>query len=378
MNIKTAHPSFISIEFQLMLLLLKSSLVKEEVEVVKKFIEEKQIDWGEFEKKVLCHKITMPVFRGLNTLPSYLINQEIYANYKERVTIILFKNLSLSKEVLLLSNIFEEEKIDVVFYKGSALSYQLFEALNSRSFGDIDFLTRKEDLKKIEEVLLKRNYTPEYTLSDKETLDGYLQEEPEYNFDLYENGRRKYHVEPHHAFIYPFYVIDLSFEEIKKHIVKVDINGKKLNTFDINFVPIILSIHHGGKDGWSILKHIYDWYALMKKYDQEIDWQAVQNTAIKFDIEVYLYVSLAILEKLMDIAPPPLLKAAIQNNKNQKIATRIIRKIHSNDTGKKTESGYAKLWFRFKTSRKLSTKRKMIGRIFSILWTKIISQFKRS
>ncbi len=69
------------------------------------------------------------------------------------------RNKKLLREVRILSRILDNNNIKHIYLKGSAnLVSNIYEDIGERMIGDIDFLIKKKDVKKTEEVLNKNNY----------------------------------------------------------------------------------------------------------------------------------------------------------------------------------------------------------------------------
>ena len=90
----------------------------------------------------------------MHKIPAELKNylREIYNINRER-------NICLIKEVKSLNKLLEKNKINHVFLKGAALvAAGFYEDIGQRMVGDIDFLFRQNDKKKLEKVLKQSSY----------------------------------------------------------------------------------------------------------------------------------------------------------------------------------------------------------------------------
>jgi hypothetical protein len=84
-----------------------------------------------------------------------------FTNYTKKIYEINKKrNIHLKKEVEKINDLVNQNSMEIIFLKGSAMIFsQIYSDLGIRMIGDIDFLIKSNDIKKIENTLELNGYT---------------------------------------------------------------------------------------------------------------------------------------------------------------------------------------------------------------------------
>lgn len=148
---------------------------------------------------------------------------------------------------------------------------------------------------------------------------------------------------------------------------------QKIKVFQLDFLPIILTIHHGVKDNWSELKFFCDWAFLMKNQGENINWDRTLEIAKKYEITDYLIKSCAILHQLFGVDLPSKLMSKISKFDNSKQVKITIRDLENKGESVRGSLTY-RVFLRFINSS-FPIKRKIISRLLSLflIETKIAS-----
>jgi hypothetical protein len=127
---------------------------------VEESVKFEKIDYEKLVKLASSH-LTLPLLyiklknnKVIDKIPIELAKylSEIYNLNSQR-------NKILKKEIKEIANIFDNNKINYVFVKGSALLIcEYYKDLSERMIGDIDILTSKKDFKRSISLLKKQNY----------------------------------------------------------------------------------------------------------------------------------------------------------------------------------------------------------------------------
>ena len=168
------------------------------------------------------------------------------------------RNKQLKKEVIELSRILQENKIEHVFLKGTACLFSgNYNDLGERMIGDIDFLFQKEDRLKLLKILKNNGY---YGISkyDKYGFDGITTFQIHIPRKIKKN--RIFAIEPH------FKLIDKKFFESKKVLKsKKKINGIYVPSLKNQLLHIIYNFQINDKGSirlsYSLRSH-YDYFKL--------------------------------------------------------------------------------------------------------------------
>lgn len=122
-------------------------------------------------------------------------NEEDYKNYdfykkaKETVNLYSLQSMVNLEESYKLNKILNDNKIKFVFLKGFHLLNSYYNDLIERPIRDIDILVKREDIKKIVNILTKRGYSFEYNVDDA-SLDYFLKKSYDIPVLIGKNGSR--------------------------------------------------------------------------------------------------------------------------------------------------------------------------------------------
>ncbi len=125
----------------------------------------KDLDWAVLRRIAHQHGVVPLVYWRLsNTCPEAVptavldrLRGDIHANS--------LRNLSLTRELLRLLNLFEAQGIFAIPYKGPALAAFAYGNLALRQFADLDILVRKHDVPRAKEVFISAGYRSEHRLT---------------------------------------------------------------------------------------------------------------------------------------------------------------------------------------------------------------------
>lgn len=105
-----------------------------------------------FYNKTLYNGLSGLVFSALDQI---LISKSLY-NHLQKDTMLYVLSDSLQIETIdLINNLFNENKIDHIYLKGSRLK-KIYPESHMRAMGDIDILIRKQDLQKVHEIFANK------------------------------------------------------------------------------------------------------------------------------------------------------------------------------------------------------------------------------
>ncbi|MFE0507725.1 nucleotidyltransferase domain-containing protein [Peribacillus butanolivorans] len=120
-------------------------------------------DWELFLQLAIHHRVYPLIYSKLINrdeirIPPYVV-QTLYQEYKKNT----FKMLHLSGEMELVSKLFTENQIRLIFLKGPVIAADIYEDISLRTSKDLDILVPNTDLKRAEELLLNNGYEKEET-----------------------------------------------------------------------------------------------------------------------------------------------------------------------------------------------------------------------
>src|SRR6185369_4684982 len=113
------------------------------------------VDWEYLFQLARRHSIVPLVYSQLKVGPP-----EVLAKFKQHYIENAARNTVLTAELCRLINLFRDEEIEAIAYKGPALALFAYGDVALRRFVDLDVIVRKSDVLKAREILLKEGYTP--------------------------------------------------------------------------------------------------------------------------------------------------------------------------------------------------------------------------
>ncbi|TKH00649.1 nucleotidyltransferase family protein [Peribacillus simplex] len=124
-----------------------------------------EVNWEHLLQLARYHRVYPIVYKKLNKLdkkwiPPHVI-QTLYQEYQENT----YQMLQLSGEMELLSKLFTENQIHLLFLKGPVIAADLYGDISLRTSKDLDMLIPINKLEKAEELLLNFGYEREETTS---------------------------------------------------------------------------------------------------------------------------------------------------------------------------------------------------------------------
>lgn len=179
------------------------------------FITNNRIDWSDFYKTCLKHRIKPIVYRIIlkTALP-----EEIKKRVSSELNKLTLQSFEQAKETERLILLLQENKINVIPYKGTAFSKQFFGNISMRESSDIDLVINPDDIPKAIKILENEGflaYQKQYYYWIGH--ENFIKAHKDFSFDKFNGNKRVHHVEFH-------------FNIINKSTHLPD----KRNTFDTN------------------------------------------------------------------------------------------------------------------------------------------------
>ena len=151
------------------------------------------IEWASLLRLARIHGVRPILLLGSQKLR---MPSDVEQQLSSQCRSIVFKNFSIYREGLIITDYLHEHNIPYEHHKGVHLAQRLFGNIGMREMSDIDILLYPKDLEAIGSFLISRGYRAE-TKIPKRWMRWHMYNNCEYNFDYYLNGQRIFHVEPH-------------------------------------------------------------------------------------------------------------------------------------------------------------------------------------
>ncbi|NMC14000.1 MAG: nucleotidyltransferase family protein, partial [Chloroflexi bacterium] len=155
--------------------------MKEEIEEEIKSLIHQDIDWDYLLQISAKHRLTPLLYWQLNSVCFDSVPPEIMERLKTYFNENARRNLLFMGELQRILNLFEDQGIMAIPYKGPILATQAYGNLVFREFSDLDIFIQKKDFLKVKELLLANDFDTQFRLEGSQERK-YLQSQREYKF----------------------------------------------------------------------------------------------------------------------------------------------------------------------------------------------------
>lgn len=213
-----------------------------------------------------------------------------------------WRAMHLTAELLRIAGAFRTRCIELLAYKGPALSQLLYGNSAMRQFGDLDLIVRPKDVARARTALLELGYESQLQLSAHEER-AYLRSGYEYVFSL---GSERNLVELQWQIVPRFYSIPINIDQLFLRSINVQLDNARIQTLGRQDLLLVLCVH-AAKHQWSQLGMLRDIATLAQS---DLDWQWILREVRKLGILKILQISLMATGEFFHIAAPEMLYQA--------------------------------------------------------------------
>ncbi|AFZ34358.1 hypothetical protein Sta7437_0767 [Stanieria cyanosphaera PCC 7437] len=302
-----------------LLLCCARSQVDEQTKVKIKNLVNQDLNWELLLEIGERHGLIPLLFYNLNKLCPQAIPSNIFSSLEQYFQAHVRRNLLLTAELLKILDIFKNNNIQAIPFKGPTLANYAYKNLTLRQFCDLDLLVRERDVPKIINLLTSLGYELPSPIAEIEQKP-YLQYK---NFLESKEIQRKYdfiHSQKQIAIdlqwsitekrLNDFFKLDLEY--LINNSQLTSLGGAKVAQFSLEDLLLYLCFH-GSKHCWSELKWVCDVAELINN-NPEIDWQKVEAQAQKIDCEKILELGLWLAYDLLQANIPKSIIASLEKN----------------------------------------------------------------
>jgi hypothetical protein len=248
------------------------------------------VDWEYLFQLARRHSIVPLVYAQLNVAPP-----EVLAKFKQHYIENSARNTVLTAELCRLINLFRDEGIEAIPFKGPVLALFAYGDVALRRFVDLDVIVEKSNVIKAREILLKEGYTPSKSLSlAQQELLLHTQHNLQFSRD-----NHQLIIELHWEIAPHLFASTLNGERLWQDLITLDLNGTPVKTFSAEDLLFSLCVH-GSRHLWERLGWICDIAELLARHT--FDWPTLLKRAA--DNERMFLLGLHLAERLLD-APLP-------------------------------------------------------------------------
>ncbi len=284
-------------EDELLLCCARTALDTESAERIRALLRE-NIDWSTLLQTALWHGVMPLLHRSLHTtcpdaVPKPFLEQLrgcFYANAGH--------NTLLRTELLRLLQLLESHGIPTLPYKGAVLAVSAHGNLALRQFGDLDILTRKQDILRARDLLVSQGYRSMSPLSATRSA-------------AFQRARRVYEllsqdgqiaVELHWAVTSWTFFFPLDPARLWERLETVSLGDTTVRSLAPQDLLLILCVH-GAKHHWSKLVWVCDVAELLRAHPV-LAWTSLLAQAKKLGARRMLCLGLLLAHELLGSALP--------------------------------------------------------------------------
>jgi len=259
---------------------------------------EENIDWEDFITQARYHGITASAYLHFKQLDKGIpegVKNRLHKMYLWNVG----HNLKLWSALEEILRVFNQANIEAIPLKGIFLAEYLHGHIGIRSSSDLDVLVRREDFPRAKNELARIGYVATRRPYSEEFIGSFLRHQ---GFSKPESSHNRTYLEIHWNF-YLKRPKEFDMSPVWKNATSISINGFRVLTLSpsdtLLHLAINLRLH-----GYLSLRLFGDIYALMARYQEEIDWPYVIRQAEGNGQRVGLYYALYFAKELLDAEIP--------------------------------------------------------------------------
>ncbi len=302
---------------------------------------QEDINWDYLLRTALWHGVMPLLYWSLNATCPEVVPQAIMGQLRDYFHSLARRNLFLTRELLLLLNLFRAHQIPAIPYKGPVLAASAYGNLALRQFCDLDILIHKQDAFRVKTLLQEQGYRLSLEQQPGAQEAMWFESACEYNF-VSNDG--KVMVEPHWAIARPKHCFLLDPDCLWERLESISIADTSVLTFRPQDLLLIICMN-GTKDVWKSLKQICDIAEVIRAH-QELDWDQVMQQSRILGSERMLLLSCLLASDLLGTALPEKVWQRIQAEPSVKsLAKQVRERLFLNfDNSSKFEQSNFSLW----------------------------------
>lgn len=306
----------LSDELQVVLITSKSQLSKEDISRLQGLLSG-GLDWTSIHFLSQRHKVFPRVWKNLSRYISSLIPEEVNAQQKNLMRRNFLISATMTKYLFMILDIFAKNNLTIIPYKGPVLASYLYNDITQRSYGDLDFLIRRDDFSKAYLILQENGYIPEIQLSS-EKINSYTAIEDNLSFA----NARGVILEIHWELSGRYLIKPMGIDLVGQHLSSTKIHGRELSVFSDENLLIYFCLH-GTKHCWEQLDLIACVSELLLKAER-IDWQYVLEIVSEYRCRRILFVGILLAIKSYHVSIPEQIYRLISSDKKSVLLSKKL------------------------------------------------------
>jgi len=305
-------------EDELLLCCARTYMDSETTKCIKELLG-KTLDWQYLLHNAFHHGIMQLLYWQLKetypeAVPKDKMNQ-LKKNFKANSKC----NLFLTVKLLKLLNLFKENNIIAIPYKGPIQAALAYGDPLLRQSSDLDILLREQDVLEAKELLVSQGYrpVPNLTKNQEIVLLKYLLEH------TFIHNEDRIVIDVHWRIAPKYFMFPIDYEKLWERLKPISLLGREVMTFSPEDLLLILCIH-GIRNSWEYLYLICDIAKLIHVY-QEMDWNWVLSKSKRFGNKRFLFLGLYLANDILGSKIP---KKILQKVKTDKVVASVASHVY--------------------------------------------------
>jgi hypothetical protein len=255
------------------------------------------LDWDYLFQLARRHAVMPLLYLQLAHEGADLIPPSCLAKLKLQYQENAARNTILTAELCRLIDLFANDGIEAIPYKGPALAQFAYGNVALRRFVDLDVIVRKQEVPRARDVLLREGYVLSKSLTPAQQ-DLLLR--TQHNLQFARDNRRlllelHWEVAPH------LFASSVQENELWQNLTTITINDHQLKALSAEDLLFSLCVH-GSRHLWERLGWICDLAELIAHHD--LNWTALQSRAEDTDNERMFLLGLYLAQELLQAKLP--------------------------------------------------------------------------
>jgi hypothetical protein len=282
------------------------------------------LNWPDVVATAFQHHVASFLYENLRLTAEDLVptvwldSMRQYARESSALAVLLLS------ELLQIREIFEAEQLPLIPYKGPVLSWLAYRSLTGRTFIDLDFVTKQENIPRATSLLKGAGFSAEF--GPQEELAGRSGHAPGQYAFFRDSSRAQ--VELHTERTLRYFPVPLDFDKMSRRFITVEIAGRKMHTFSVEDTLVMLCVH-GTKHFWDRLAWIVDVAELITA--QPVDWEHSLQIAAEMKSTRVFLLGLYLAHELLGAAlPQPVLERSQRDASVRWLAEKVRAQFEGN------------------------------------------------
>lgn len=299
----------------------------------------KNINWGKLIEIAQQQRVLPLLYSSLSSNFAEVVPKAILSKLRLDFLAQTRRSLLLSGELVRLLNLFAEEKISVLPFKGPVLAASAYGNLSLRQFSDLDILVHPKDVEKAKHLFLSEGYSMkieriEVTEDQKAVFVRSqsihkLVREAAYPFI---HPETELVVELHWGIMPDYFSFPIDSEALWQDLEPVTIAGTTVPNLSPENTLLMLA-GHGTKDCWTNLARICDVAELIRSHPQ-LNWYKLMEQARVKGGQRILFLALTLAQNILGTALPDEVWQKIQTDpKVSLLAVEVNQNLFQNTDG---------------------------------------------